>query len=288
MTDIRIGFIGLGAMGLPMARNLLKNGYSLHVAVNRNRKPVDELVGLGARELASTDEVIAGSDCIVAILPADAEMESVLLSDRALAAIRPGQTLIEMTSGTPSMMERVAEAWQARGAQVLDAPVSGGTVGAEQGTLTVMAGGEPDVLESVRPVLEAMARKIYRVGGIGAGKAIKAINQMLAAIHMMAAAEAAALAEKLGIDPGILKEVIGASSGASWMMANKLDGLISGQFEPGFKLALMHKDIRIAVSEAGDDLRLGLARFVLDAYGQAAVRYGELDFSAISKRIKED
>jgi 3-hydroxyisobutyrate dehydrogenase-like beta-hydroxyacid dehydrogenase len=288
MTAERIGFIGLGAMGLPMARNLMKRGYSLAVAVNRSRKPVDELVRLGAVELASTDEVIAGSDLICAILPADAEMEAVLLSDRALAAIRPGQTLIEMTSGTPSMMERVAEAWQARGAQVLDAPVSGGTVGAEQGTLTVMAGGDPDVLDRVRPVLDAMARKIYRVGGIGSGKAIKAINQMLAAIHMMAAAEAAALAEKLGIDASILKEVIGASSGASWMMANKLDGLLKEQFEPGFKLDLMKKDIRIAVSEAGDDLRLELARFVLDAYEQASVRYGELDFSAISKRIKED
>ena len=288
MTAVRTGFIGLGAMGLPMARNLLKNGYSLSVAVNRNRQPVDKLVRQGAVELASSEEVIARSDVICTILPADAEMESVLLAEPVLSSLRPGQTLIEMTSGTPSMMRRVAEAWQARGAQVLDAPVSGGTVGAEQGTLTVMTGGDPEVLERVRPILEAMARKIYRVGGIGSGKAIKAINQMLAAIHMMAAAEAAALAEKLGIDSEILKEVIGASSGASWMMANKLDSLLKEQFEPGFKMALMKKDIRIAVSEAGEDLRLGLARFVLDAYEQASAHYGELDFSAISKRIKED
>lgn len=288
MTTERVGFIGLGAMGLPMAKNLLKNGYSLAVAINRNRKPVDELVRLGAVKLASTNEVIAGSDVICTILPADAEMESVLLDERALAGIRPGQVLIEMTSGMPSMMKRVAKAWQSRGAQVLDAPVSGGTIGAEQGTLTVMAGGDPEVLDRFRPVLNAMARKIYLVGGIGSGKAIKAINQMLAAVHMMAVAEAAALAEKLEIDPSILKEVISASSGASWMMENKLDGLLKEQFEPGFKLALMKKDIRIAVSEAGGDLRLDLAKFVLDAYEQASIRYGELDFSAISKRIKED
>lgn len=281
----RIGFIGLGAMGLPMARNLVKLGFELHVAVNRNRKPVEELVRQGAKEHASFDEVISQCEVLITILPADKEMESVLLSDRALAGLSAGQILIEMTSGSPAMMKKVAEAYQSKGVNVLDAPVSGGTTGAEQGTLTVMAGGDPQLLEQVRPVLDAMAQNIYLVGAVGAGKAIKAINQMLAGIHMIAAAEAAALARKLNIDGETLKQVIGSSSGASWILMNKLDGLMQGRFEPGFKLALMKKDVQIAVGEAGDDLNLSLAKFVLEQYEKAALQYGELDFSAISKQI---
>ncbi|MFC0272640.1 NAD(P)-dependent oxidoreductase [Metabacillus herbersteinensis] len=278
----RIGFIGLGAMGFPMAKNLLKNDYELHVIAHRNREPVDELTAQGATEHKSVADIFSQCDCIISILPTDKEMESVLLNQQVLDAINPDSVLIEMTSGSPEMMKKVHDAYQLKGIPVLDGPVSGGTIGAENGTLTVMVGGDPDVLERTRPVLEAMAKNIYLVGSVGAGKAIKAINQMLAGIHMVASAEAVALAEKLEIDMDKLKEVVGNSSGASWMLANKMDGLVKRDFTPGFKLNLMKKDIQIAVNE-GVDKQLPLANYVLELFKQSEKESGEEDFSAIGK-----
>ncbi|TJY42277.1 NAD(P)-dependent oxidoreductase [Cohnella pontilimi] len=280
-----IGFLGLGAMGLPMAHNLLKKDFQLHIAAHRNRKPVEQLSNEGAVEHSSAAEVAKSCDVLISILPADQEMSDVLLDGEVLEGLSSnGGILIEMTSGSPGMMKRVAAACGDRGVRVLDAPVSGGTVGAEKGTLTVMAGGDESVLDSVRHVLEAMAAKIYRVGDIGAGKGMKAVNQMLAGIHMAATAEAAALAGKLGIDPGILKQVIGSSSGASWMLLNKLDGLLQGEYAPGFKHRLMTKDIQIAAQES-EDLRLPLTEFVLKLYRDTEAEYGELDFSAVGKPL---
>lgn len=261
----RVGFIGLGAMGLPMAKNLIKNGYEVHVASHRNRGPVEELTKEGAIEHSSVKDIASNCNVLISILPTDNEMGNVLLSENFLAGLSSDTVLIEMTSGSPGMMKKVNSAYQNKGIRVLDAPVSGGTAGAENGTLTIMAGGETEVLEEVRPVLDAMSQNIYLVGPVGAGKAIKAINQMLAGIHMIASAEAVALAEKLEINMEMLKQVVGKSSGASWMLMNKLDSLQNRNFTPGFKLSLMKKDIQIAVDEA-DDQRLQLASYALELY----------------------
>ncbi|WP_077624704.1 NAD(P)-dependent oxidoreductase [Sediminibacillus massiliensis] len=279
-----IGFIGLGAMGLPMAKNLVKAGYDLHVSAHRNREPIEQLKSLGANEQISLADVAANSEVLISILPTDREMESVLLSDEVLNSLPEDAILIEMTSGSAAMMKKVNETYQKQGIRVLDGPVSGGTAGAEQGTLTVMTGGKTEVLEEVRPVLDAMAKNIYLVGDVGAGKAIKAINQMLAGIHMIASAEAVALAEKLDIDKSAVKDVIGNSSGASWMLLNKIDTLSERNFEPGFKLNLMKKDVQIAVDE-GQDLDMPLAQLALDLYKKYEEDAGELDFSAISQKV---
>ncbi|TJY42895.1 NAD(P)-dependent oxidoreductase [Cohnella pontilimi] len=279
-----IGFIGLGAMGLPMAKNLLRKGFELHVAVHSNPGPIEELKQSGAHSHSTLSGVVAGCDILITVLPQDAEMEKVLLSPEVLEGLRPGCLLIEMTSGSPGMMKKIHAAYQKNGISVLDAPVSGGTMGAEKGTLTVMAGGAPEVLESCRPVLEAMAEKIYRVGPVGTGKAIKAINQMLAGVHMIAAAEAVALAEKLDIDLEMMEQVIGNSSGASWMLLNKLNSMSKRDFTPGFKHRLMKKDVQIAVGE-GSDLSLPLASLALQLYKMTEKEYGDQDFSAISKSI---
>lgn len=278
----RIGFIGLGAMGFPMAKNLLKNNFELHVISHRNREPVEALTALGAIEHTSLLDIFAHCDCIISILPTDKEMEEVLLDEQILECINRDSVLVEMTSGSPEMMNKIHAAYQQKGIPVLDGPVSGGTLGAENGTLTVMVGGEPDLLERTRPVLEAMAANIYLVGSIGAGKAIKAINQMLAGIHMVATAEAVALAEKLDIDMNNLKEVVGSSSGASWMLTNKIDSLVKRDFNPGFKLNLMKKDMQIAVNE-GQKIQLPLTNYVLELFNQSEQEYGEEDFSAIGK-----
>ena len=280
----KIGFIGLGAMGLPMAKNLLKDGFDIYIKAHHNREPVEELIKAGAKEESSLADIVSKAQLLISILPADQEMESVLLSPEVLNQLTADKVLVEMTSGSPGMMKKVNTVYQNKGVEVLDAPVSGGTIGAENGTLTIMVGGEKELLEQCRPVLEAMAENIYLVGKVGAGKAIKAINQMLAGIHMLASAEAVALAEKLEIDKNILKQVVGKSSGASWMLLNKIDTLVERDFEPGFKLGLMKKDIQIAVEEGGDKT-LPLVTFVLDRYKQAAKVDAELDFSAISKEI---
>ncbi|WP_121614425.1 NAD(P)-dependent oxidoreductase [Mesobacillus foraminis] len=280
----RIGFIGLGAMGLPMAKNLIKNGYILNVSTHRNRTPVDELKELGAVEQNSVSELVSESDIVISILPTDREMESVLLSGEVLDQLTSEKILIEMTSGSPAMMKKVHEIYRGMEVRVLDAPVSGGTAGAEKGTLTVMAGGDAKLVDECKPIMEAMAENIYVVGQIGAGKAIKAINQLLASIHMVASAEALALAEKLEIETDMLKKVVGNSSGASWMLENKIDSLVERNFNPGFKLNLMKKDVQIAVDEAGND-KLPLASYVLDLYKEVANQDGERDFSAIGKKV---
>lgn len=284
MRTKRVGFIGLGAMGLPMASNLLKNGFELHVTAHSNRGPVEALKSEGAHEHSSITGVVANSDVLITILPEDKQLEEVLLSTEVLGGLGRDCVLIEMTSGSPGMMKKIHTAYQQKGIRVLDAPVSGGTVGAEKGTLTVMAGGDADVLEHSRPVLQAMAQNIYLVGPVGAGKAIKAINQLLAGIHMIASAEAVALAEKLEIDMEMMKQVIGNSSGASWMLLNKLNSMSQRDFTPGFKHRLMKKDVQIAVRE-GADLALPLASLALQLYKMTEKEYGEQDFSAISKSI---
>jgi len=279
----RIGFIGLGAMGLPMAKNLQKNGYELHVTAHSNRKPVEELTAGGAIEHKTVADIVANCDVLISILPTDKEMESVLLAEEVLKELTSDKKLIEMTSGSPAMMKKLYDVYHEIGVPVLDAPVSGGTAGAENGTLTVMVGGEETVLKESRELIMAMAAKIYLVGAIGAGKAIKAINQMLASIHMIASAEAVALAEELEIDKEQLRNVIGSSSGASWMLNAKLDSLTDRNFEPGFKLKLMKKDVKIAVDEAGN-LNLPLVTAALELYEEAEQEFGDLDFSAVGKK----
>ncbi|MEH7492834.1 NAD(P)-dependent oxidoreductase [Neobacillus niacini] len=279
-----VGFIGLGAMGLPMAKNLIKKGFELHVAAHRNRGPVEELTKIGAIEHDTIGKIISNCQVLISILPADKEMEAVLLSEDVIGRFTPDHILIEMTSGSPEMMKKVNNAYHEKGTRVLDAPVSGGTIGAENGTLTVMAGGNAELLEDCRPVLNAMAENIYLVGAIGAGKAIKAINQMLAGIHMAATAEAVALAEKLKIDKEVVKQVVGKSSGASWMLLNKFDTLSERNFAPGFKLNLMKKDIQIAVNE-GAERELPLASYVLELFEKESQENGELDFAVIGKKL---
>ncbi len=280
-----IGWIGLGAMGLPMATRLVKAGFSLATVVHRNAEPANRLREMGARLLDNPAALAAECDTIVTIVPADRQMEEVLLDPAFLAAVKPGTLLLEMTSGTPRMMKRAAEALESRGCRVLDAPVSGGMAGARDGKLTVMAGGESAAIADAKPVLDILASQVIPVGGIGAGKAVKAINQMLAAVHMVAASEAIALAERLDVDMEALHAVIKASSGGSWIFANKLPLIVERQFSPGFRLDLMIKDIGIALSE-GEDVPLALAPAAYKLYQAASLTSGGLDYAVVSDQIR--
>ncbi|MUG69394.1 MULTISPECIES: NAD(P)-dependent oxidoreductase [Paenibacillus] len=283
---MEIAFIGLGAMGLPMAKRLIKAEHGLHIIKHRNPLPVEELASMGATVHEHAADAVLACDMIISILPSDKEMESVLLEESVLESAKPGALLLEMTSGSPQMMKKVAKAYMDKGIRVLDAPVSGGTTGAEQGTLTLMIGGKQEDVEEAKPVMEAMGKNFFLVGSYGAGKAVKAINQLLAAVHMLASSEALAIAESLEVDLNMLNEVVGKSSGGSWIFANKLKAVADGQFDPGFRLNLMKKDVGIAIKE-GEGISLPLSTLAYQLYEMAALTDGDQDFAAVSKLIRK-
>jgi len=249
---MNVGFIGLGAMGLPMAKRVLSAGYKMYTTFHRRREPAQEPGSMGAEFLQTPGEVAQAADIVITIVPADAELKNTIFGKTGiLSGFSNGKVLIEMTTGTALAMREVDEAIRAKGGSVLDAPVSGGTPAAEQGTLTIMVGGDEALLERCRPLLQAMGTRIVRVGEVGQGKVIKIVNQMMAAIHLLTIGEAFALGIKSGADPAVLYEVIKASSGYSKMMDLRLPGfLLEDSFKPGFKLDLMTKDVNLALESA--------------------------------------
>jgi 3-hydroxyisobutyrate dehydrogenase-like beta-hydroxyacid dehydrogenase len=284
---MNVGFVGLGAMGLPMAKRVLSAGHKMYTTFHRRRGPAEELRAMGAEILATPGEVATAADVVITILPADAELrESVFGPAGILQGFDSGKVLIEMTSGTALAMQEVEASIKAAGGFVLDAPVSGGTPAAEQGTLTIMVGGDKPLLERCRPLLEAMGTRIMRVGEVGQGKVVKIVNQMMAAIHLLTIGEAFALGIKNGADPAILYEVIKSSSGYSKMMDLRLPGfLLEGSFEPGFKLDLMKKDVNLALESAkASGTPLLLTSAVAQVFTAASTAgKGNQDFSAAAQ-----
>jgi 3-hydroxyisobutyrate dehydrogenase-like beta-hydroxyacid dehydrogenase len=238
-------------MGLPMAKRVAGAGHQLFTFARR-RAPAEELAALGAAIAATPAEVAAKADIVITVLPADAELREVALGPGGLLeAFGQGKVLIDMTTGTAQALLEVERALAQRGGRVLDAPVSGGTTAAADGTLTIMVGGDAGLLEECRPLLASMGKTILHVGAVGQGKVVKIVNQVLAATHLLAIGEAFALGAKCGADPKVLYEVIKTSSGYSRMMDLRLPGfLLDGSFKPGFKLDLMKKDLNLAVDSA--------------------------------------
>ena len=288
---MNVGFIGLGAMGLPMAKRVVGAGYQTFSTFHKRREPADELAALGAQLLSSPAEVARVCDVVITIVPADAELKLVALGpDGLIEGFSPGKILIDMTTATALCLQEVEQSLAAAGGRVLDAPVSGGTAAAAQGTLTIMVGGETALLEECRPLLETMGTRIIHVGPVGQGKVVKMINQVMAAVHLLTIGEAFALGVKCGADPKVLYEVIKVSSGYSKMMDLRLpDFLLAGRFEPGFKLDLMKKDINLAVDSAraaGVPLTLTAEAARIFAAASAA-GLGGADFSAAAQFLAE-
>jgi len=271
-------------MGLPMAKRVAGAGYQVVTTYHRHRAPAEELAALGAAVVETPADVARQTGVIITIVPADAELrETVLGANGLLEAFEQGKILIDMTTATAGTLLEVERALARRGGRVLDAPVSGGTLGAENGTLTIMVGGDAGLLDEVRPLLETMGKNIVHVGGVGQGKLVKIVNQAMAAINLLAMGEAFALGIKCGADPKVLYDVIKASSGYSRMMDVRLPGfLFEGTFKPGFKLDLMKKDVNLAVDSArslGIPLMFGsLAAQVFSAASTAG--RGAEDFAA--------
>jgi len=288
---MKVGFIGLGAMGLPMAKNVLSGGHELFTVVHKRTEPGKELERLGAVVCATSEEVARKSEVVITVLPADAELKEVVLGAHGVAkGLEKGKVLIEMTTATSMTMAEVAKVLERGGIEVLDAPVSGGTPKAASGELTIIVGGDAKVLERWRPLLETMGTAIYHVGGVGAGKVVKMVNQLMAAVHLAIIGEAFTLGVKSGADPATMAKVIRDSSGYSRMLDLRLESFIlADTFVPGFKLDLMKKDVDLAVDASRAlNVPLELGTAVAKMLGSASsAGMGDQDFSIAAKYLAD-
>ena len=240
---ISVAFIGLGNMGNPMAMNLLKKGYALSV-FDTNPAAAANLIAAGAKGAASAAEAIANADVVFTSLPGTPEVEPFYLAaGGAIEKAKIGATLIDLSSVLPSTPRKIEAAAKARGLKFLEAPVSGGVTGARAATLAVMTGGDANVLEPVLPLLESIGKNIYHVGPSGAANTIKAINNMLSTVNACALMEGLVVGLKAGLDLKTMAEIIKNSSGNSNAIPRVERALIPRDFEPGFKVALMNKDL---------------------------------------------
>jgi 3-hydroxyisobutyrate dehydrogenase len=238
-----VGFIGVGNMGNPMASNVLKAGFPM-IVYDRNPQAMESLLQAGAQRAASAREVVEGSEIVLTSLPASLDVEAVYLEPGGLVdSAKPGTMLIDLSSVLPSTPRKIEPRAQARGVHFLEAPVSGGVSGARAATLAIMVGGDPETLTRAQPVLRAIGPNIFHVGPVGAGNTVKAINNMMASVNALAMMEGVALGVKAGLDPMTIYEVVKASSGGSKALERIPNSLIPRQFEPGFKVQLMNKDL---------------------------------------------
>jgi 3-hydroxyisobutyrate dehydrogenase len=259
-----VAFFGLGAMGYPMACNLQRAGYQTLVWNRTTVKAQDHAAECGTK--AASLEEAAAAEVIFSCLPTSAEVAE--LVERALPHLRRGAVWIDCTSGDPKASREIAAVLQERGVTFLDGPVSGGTAGAAEGTLTVMVGGPEDAFEKVRPLLAAMGRKIVHVGPTGAGHALKAINNTLLAVNLWAAGEGLAALVKQGVDPQVALSVINASSGRSNATENLIpERVLSREWPNTFKLGLLAKDVGIGMKVLdGAELPAPLLRLTSEVY----------------------
>lgn len=240
---LSVGFIGVGNMGNPMAANVLKAGFPMTV-FDMNPKAMANLVEGGARRADSAHAVVDASEVLLTSLPASPDVEAIYLDAGGLVdRAKPGTILIDLSSVLPSTPRKIEPRARARGVHFLEAPVSGGVTGARAGTLAIMVGGDKAALSRAEPVLRAMGPNIFHVGPAGAGNTVKAINNMMACVNGLAMMEGLALGVKAGLDPMTVYEVVKASSGGSKALERIPRAILPRDFEPGFKVALMNKDL---------------------------------------------
>ena len=244
-----IGFIGLGIMGRPMSKNLIKAGYKL--VVYDKYANFDDLVALGAEGAASNKEVASKSDIIITMLPnSPHEKEAILGAGGVLEGVKSGVIVVDMSSIAPAVSQEVGAALQAKNVAFLDAPVSGGEPKAIDGTLAIMVGGEKAVFNKVKPILEKMGSSVVLVGGLGSGNVAKLANQIIVALNIAAVSEAFVLAAKAGVNPQSVFEAIKGGLAGSTVMNAKVPMILDGNFKPGFRVELHIKDLQNALDTA--------------------------------------
>lgn len=287
---LRVGFIGLGAMGLPMARNILKNGFPLTIWARRPQA-ADAIRTEGATSADSPAALAEASDVVILMVTNSPDVEDLMMGPNGiLPNAREGLVIVDMSTISPSVSRAMAAQCDERGASFLDAPVSGGTQGAQAGTLSIMVGGDATAFERVRPVLEAMGGKIFHVGPSGAGEVIKLANNILVGSIAAATAEALVLGVKAGADLGMMAEVIGVSTGASWQLANQFPlRAFTGGFQPGFMTDLLAKDLELALAlGAEQQTPLLMTAIARQLYTKAqGAGYGRDDYTSVLRVLEQ-
>jgi 3-hydroxyisobutyrate dehydrogenase len=289
---MKVAFLGLGDIGAPMAAHLAREPFDL-VVWNRTPSKAEDFAREHKARVAPTPaEAVKNADVVITCLPSSIEVEAVLHGDHGmLEALRKGAVLVDCTSGDPPTSRSIAAELGGRGVDFIDAPVSGGTVAAKSGSLTVMWGGEALVFERVRPVIEAFGKKIVHAGPVGSGDALKAVNNALLAVHILSTAEGLAVLVKAGVDPKVALEVINASSGRSNTSENLIpQRVLTRAFPRTFRLALLEKDIGIAAVLA-DDLgaRTPVISLTAARFHEAREKLGEeADHVEAVKMIEEE
>ncbi len=291
---MQIGFIGIGVMGRPMTLNLLKAEHSVTIYARHPEKPgVREVLSAGAMLAPSPRAVAMASDIVITMLPNSPEVEEVLTGPHGVfEGARKGLIIVDMSTIAPTVSRKLAQSAIRYGAHFLDAPVSGGSQGAVNGTLTIMVGGERDIFEQARPVLEAMGKKenIFYVGPGGAGEVVKIVNNILCGAIAAAIAESFVLGVKAGADVETMAKVIGVSSGASWQLSNQFPlRAFNGSFQPGFMTDLLHKDLGLALDLAAENSTpVALTALTRQMYEMArAAGYGRYDYTSLLKVLEE-
>lgn len=249
-NNIRIGFIGTGVMGNSMASNLLKGGYNLYI-YNRTKEKALSLIEKGATWKDSVSELSKVSDVVITIVGYPSDVEEVYLgSNGILNNVKPGSFVIDMTTSKPSLAKKIYEIAKSKNVFALDAPVSGGDVGASEGTLSIMVGGDKEAFEHLKPIFELMGKNIVLQGTAGAGQHTKMCNQIAIASNIMGVCEAIAYAKNSGLDPETVLKSIGAGGAASWQLSAYAPRILKDDFKPGFYIKHFVKDMRIALEEA--------------------------------------
>ena len=291
----RIGFIGVGTMGLPMAVNLVKKGFAV-IAFDLNPAAVQAAAGAGMTAAASAAEAVAGADLVITMLPSSPHVESAFTGDGGvLMAAKKGTLLVDMSTIDPAVTRRLAAAAAERGLRFVDAPVSGGVPRATDGTLAIMVGGSAEDFKAALPALQAMGANVIHVGPVGSGEVAKLCNNLIAGVAAVAVSEAFRIAEGFGVDPKVITEVISKSSGNTWVMEHMhpVPGLVArsastNEYRPGFMTDLMCKDVGLAVDAArGLRIPVFVAPAAQQVYRLASSHgLGRKDFTSVYTFLK--
>jgi 2-hydroxy-3-oxopropionate reductase len=284
-----IGFIGLGIMGKPMSTNLINAGYTL-VVHNRSRPAVKEIVALGAKEAFSGREVASQSEVVITMLPDSPDVEAVALGpDGVLETMQPGGLYIDMSTIAPTVSKKIAEIGAQKGVAVLDAPVSGGDVGARNATLSIMVGGPPEAFDRALPIFQVLGKNIVLCGEAGAGQTVKACNQIMVALQLEAMGEALVLGMKAGVDPTKIVQVLSGGLARCGVLENRGLRVVNRDFQPGFRVRLHYKDLGIALATArAYDVPLPVTSLVHEMFKALRLQgRGELDHSAIVTYLED-
>lgn len=245
-----IGFIGTGVMGSSMVKNLLKAAYPVNV-YNRTKQKAEPLVALGAKWQDTPAQVAQTSDIVLSIVGYPQDVETIYYGDDGLfSAVHPGLILVDMTTSTPTLAQKIAQTANEKGIQALDAPVSGGDIGAQKGTLTIMVGGAQAAFDQVKPVFEAMGQTVHRFGATGSGQHTKMANQIMIAGTMTGMTEMLVYAQAAGLDLAAVLQTVNGGSAQNWSLANYGPRILANDFTPGFFAKHFLKDLKIALTES--------------------------------------